>query len=69
MESEVSAGDAAPAERAPRPRREPPAEEAPRAARPEREPRRDRRRDARDDGPDDGWNGPVPAFLDIKLGA
>lgn len=28
-----------------------------------------RRRDPVDDGPDDGWNGPVPAFLSVSIGA
>ncbi|SOB88159.1 Superfamily II DNA and RNA helicase [Sphingomonas guangdongensis] len=48
---------AAPAER-PRP---------PRAERPRRD--EPRRSDAVDATPDDGWNGPVPAFLGVKLGA
>ncbi|MHA6722223.1 DEAD/DEAH box helicase [Sphingomonas sp. RS2018] len=36
-----------------------------------RPPRRDddrRRRAPEDDGPDDGWNGPMPSFLNVKLG-
>ncbi|WP_340313180.1 DEAD/DEAH box helicase [Rhizorhabdus argentea] len=53
------------------PRRERPAQEAPRAPRPARatssEERRARRED-RDDGPDEGWNGPVPSFLEVRLG-
>ncbi len=61
----------------PMPRRQPtvePIRPEPRHAQParaERAPRRDdhRRRDAADDGPDDGWNGPIPSFLDVKLGA
>jgi superfamily II DNA/RNA helicase len=66
-------------ERAERPRREPredcAREERPRRAREEREerPRREDRKPRRDealldDGPDDGWNGPMPGFLDVKLG-
>lgn len=42
-----------------------------RPARYDREPRRDDRRrgrDSYDDGPDVGWNGPIPSFLDVKLG-
>jgi superfamily II DNA/RNA helicase len=43
------------------------------ADRTNRDPRRDRRDDrrgaAQDDGPDVGWNGPIPSFLDVKLGA
>uniref|UniRef100_UPI0025E08AC1 DEAD/DEAH box helicase n=1 Tax=uncultured Sphingomonas sp. TaxID=158754 RepID=UPI0025E08AC1 len=42
-----------------------------RPARQDREPRRDDRRrgrDSHDDGPDVGWNGPIPSFLDVKLG-
>jgi len=27
-----------------------------------------RRRSEQDDGPDDGWNGPIPSFLDFKIG-
>jgi len=27
------------------------------------------RRDERDDGPDEGWNGPVPSFLEVRLGS
>ncbi|MFD1786788.1 DEAD/DEAH box helicase [Sphingomonas floccifaciens] len=42
-----------------------------RPVRADREPRRDdrRSRNGYDDGPDVGWNGPIPSFLDIKLGA
>jgi superfamily II DNA/RNA helicase len=50
-------------------------EERPRRAREEREerPRREDRKPRReaaplDDGPDVGWNGPMPGFLDVKLG-
>ena len=53
------------------PRDQAPRDIAPRAPRQEeaRPPRRDsRRRDERDDGPDDGWNGPIPSFLDFKIG-
>ena len=55
-----------------RSRAERPAEqEAPVATRaPERKPEPRRRRDEpRDDGPDDGWNGPVPSFLSVSIGA
>jgi len=38
------------------------------ARRDDRRPRRDDRRHAQDDGPDDGWNGPVPSFLEVRLG-
>lgn len=42
---------------------------APREAqRDDRRPRRDDRRHDQDDGPDDGWNGPVPSFLEVRLG-
>jgi hypothetical protein len=40
-------------------------------ARPPRESRNDDRRprrDERDDGPDEGWNGPIPSFLEVRLG-
>ena len=51
----------------------PRAETTPRAPRPEpaRAAPRDGRRDRQpvDDGPDEGWNGPIPSFLDFKLGA
>ena len=59
--------DSAPqVDRAPTPDPKPPMPRPPpRAA----EPNRDRpRREERDDGPDEGWNGPVPGFLDFKLG-
>ncbi|MGJ3648617.1 DEAD/DEAH box helicase [Sphingomonas sp. GlSt437] len=60
---------------------EPVAREAPRAKRPDRRPEapRDERRGGQraeprrhhrevDDEPDDGWNGPMPAFLNAKIG-
>ncbi|UIJ45018.1 DEAD/DEAH box helicase [Sphingomonas cannabina] len=62
---EKAAGEAeAPRERKPRREAEPTA-----PAREAKRPRRDDRRQSRDDGPDEGWNGPVPAFLEVKLGA
>ncbi len=48
----------------PRPRTPAPRE----AQRDDRRPRRDDRRHDQDDGPDDGWNGPVPSFLEVRLG-
>ena len=39
------------------------------ASRGDRRPRRDDRWSERDDGPDDGWNGPVPSFLEVRLGS
>lgn len=68
---------AEPAERAARPARAGRSEGSePRAAAPapreaqreDRRPRRDDRRHDQDDGPDDGWNGPVPSFLEVRLG-
>ena len=63
------------APRAEAPRAEAPSHETPRQETPRTEPqrepapRRDRRREQHsDDGPDDGWNGPIPAFLEVKLG-
>ncbi|MET0373164.1 MAG: DEAD/DEAH box helicase [Rhizorhabdus sp.] len=63
------------APRTPREPREPRESRAPREMQREARPPRDDsnnnrrpRRDERDDGPDDGWNGPVPSFLDVKLG-
>lgn len=52
------------------PRPAPPRAEAPRRAeRPVRRERDERyRRTPADDGPDEGWNGPIPSFLEIKLG-
>ena len=53
------------------PRRERPVQEAPRAPRLARETspeERRPRREERDDGPDEGWNGPVPSFLEVRLG-
>jgi len=40
----------------------------PRQARPARDQRRGRR-DELEDGPDEGWNGPVPSFLEVRLGS
>ena len=62
-----------------RPRRAKPEERAPQRER-ERERNADRdrgrerddhrrRRDPVEDGPDEGWNGPVPAFLSVSIGA
>ena len=66
----ATAAAAAPRE-AREPRRERPSQEAPRAPHPARATgsgdRRPRRED-RDDGPDEGWNGPVPSFLEVRLG-
>ena len=61
------------APRAPRTPREPrtPHEVIPIDARPPRESRNDDRRprrEERDDGPDEGWNGPIPSFLEVRLG-
>ena len=74
--------EAAPQERAPRTERSrdrrgredrAPRTEEPRRAREERAPRQEeprRRRDAEDAVADDGgWNGPIPAFLDVRLTA
>mgnify|MGYP004528973953 CR=1 FL=1 len=74
--------EAAPEERAPRTERSrdrrgredrAPRAEAPRRAREERAPRHEeprRRREAEDAVADDGgWNGPIPAFLDVRLTA
>jgi superfamily II DNA/RNA helicase len=59
--------------RAENPRSESPRPENPRPEgrrdRDDRRPRRDDRRRDIDDGPDDGgWNGPVPSFLEVRLG-
>jgi len=57
-------------EREPRPDREPRQDRQPRQereARPERAPQ-PASRSGSDDGPDDGWNGPMPDFLNFKLG-
>ncbi|CAN5342859.1 DEAD/DEAH box helicase [soil metagenome] len=58
-------------QREPRPEREPRQERQPRQ---EREARSERapqpaQRHIQDDGPDDGWNGPMPDFLNFKLGS
>ncbi|ATE64984.1 DEAD/DEAH box helicase [Rhizorhabdus dicambivorans] len=76
--SEKPAAEArAPREAAPRREERAPREAEPRRggaptreARPPRDDRRPRRDDRhdRDDGPDDGWNGPVPSFLEVRLG-
>jgi len=71
---DVAASPEAPAPREAPARREAPTPHempAPRAAaqNDRRPPRNDaRRRQPQNDGPDDGWNGPVPSFLDVKLG-
>jgi superfamily II DNA/RNA helicase len=63
------AADEAETPRERKPRREAePAAPPPTPAREAKRPRRDDRRRDRDDGPDEGWNGPVPAFLEVKLG-
>ena len=69
-------------EREARPDREPREDRAPRQDREPRQPRQDReprpdrapqpaprQTQAADDGPDDGWNGPMPDFLNFKLGS
>ncbi|MGK6319441.1 DEAD/DEAH box helicase [Sphingomonas sp. DT-204] len=52
-----------------RQRREAEPAAAPAPGREAKRPRRDERRQGRGEGPDEGWNGPVPAFLEVKLGA
>jgi len=52
-----------------RPMREERAMQDARPPRDDRPRRDDRRRDFADDAPDVGWDGPIPSFLDIKLGA
>jgi superfamily II DNA/RNA helicase len=57
-------------ERAPRAEERAPRAEEPRRAREERAPRRDEPRRRREPEPaqdDGGWNGPTPAFLDVRL--